>query len=292
MYSFRCFNELLMRQKITHHGEPIMDTDENEKLLECIICKPQKTNRFGHNREAQLHLKNCHKSVSTGDKIFRCVKCPEVELGPDAEITDHMEQNHPKLFQSHRCSFCSFGTQKACDLLLHKRSLHPTIPHYNCSDCFTKFFNRNDLKIHISKEHPESVKVCHICKKGFVSEVSKKAHIKKDHHQDLDEDQNIKKEFEKYAENMDNYENPALLGCSKCNDIEHSWSDIPNYRIHIRTAHNLDESGCQCAICKVTFRCQRDFQCHIRQVRLCFHGKNPDQFRKKKIVICFHEYFH
>ena len=259
-----------------------MNNDENEKLLECTLCERKK--RFGHNREAQLHLKS-HKTlrVSSGDKLFRCVKCPEVELGPDAEITEHMEKHHPRLFQSHRCCFCSFGTQKACDLLLHKRAMHPTIPHYNCSDCFTKFFNRNDLKIHISKEHPQSVKVCQICKEGFVSEVSKKAHIKKEHQ---DDDQKLNT-FEKYAENMDNLENPALLGCSKCNDIEHSWSDIPNYRIHIRTAHNLDESGSQCVICKVTFRCMRDFQCHIRQV--IFHRKtNP--FRKK-LYFVFMKFF-
>ena len=275
-YFFRCFNELLKRQKITHHGEPVMDNDENEKLIECIMC-PNKE-RISHNRQAQLHIRSHRNGRTNGDKLFRCVKCPEVELGSDAEITEHMESHHPKLFQSHRCCFCSFGTQKACDLLLHKRSMHPTIPHYNCSDCFTKFFNQNDLKFHISKAHPESANVCQICKKGFLSKDSIKAHIKKDHPQDDEEEdeQNVN-EFEKYAENMDNFENPALLGCSKCNGIEHSWSDFPSYRIHIRTAHNLDESGCQCAICKVTFKCQRDFQCHLRQK----HGREFRRYRCK-----------
>ena len=87
--------------------------------------------------------------------LVRCVKCPDTSFGVDSEINEHMGNHHPKLFQVHRCNFCSFGTQKLTDLIFHKKSAHPTIPHFYCQDCFTRFFTRKELRSHVSQEHPE-----------------------------------------------------------------------------------------------------------------------------------------
>ena len=87
--------------------------------------------------------------------LVRCVKCPDTSFGVDSEINEHMGKHHPKLYQVHRCNFCSFGTQKLTDLIFHKKSAHPTIPHFYCQDCFTRFFTRKELRSHVSQEHPE-----------------------------------------------------------------------------------------------------------------------------------------
>ena len=79
-----------------------MDNNMNERILECILC-PIEQFKFMHTREVKEHNHKYHRvKVSKGDKIVRCIKCPNTEFGKDVEITEHMESYHPTLFQLHR----------------------------------------------------------------------------------------------------------------------------------------------------------------------------------------------
>ena len=91
------------------------------------------------------HVYNAHREdVSNGLKI-RCLLCQndEVFMNTSAEFNKHMGQKHPYNYQKYRCSYCRFGTESARNLLCHKKFQHPSLPHYACDYCPTKFFNED-----------------------------------------------------------------------------------------------------------------------------------------------------
>ena len=101
------------------------------------------------------HVYNAHREdVSNGLKI-RCLLCQndEVFMNTSAEFNKHMTQKHCLKYQKYRCSYCRFGTESARNLLCHKKFQHPSLPHYACDYCPTKFFNedtKNRYLIHTS----------------------------------------------------------------------------------------------------------------------------------------------
>ena len=91
------------------------------------------------------HVYNAHREdVSNGLKI-RCLLCQndEVFMNTSAEFNKHMGQKHSLNYQKYRCSYCRFGTESARNLLCHKKFQHPSLPHYACDYCPTKFFNED-----------------------------------------------------------------------------------------------------------------------------------------------------
>ena len=98
------------------------------------------------------HVYTAHsKDVSNGLKI-KCLLCwnsgDEVYINTSVEFNKHITEKHQTLFQRYRCSYCKFGTDSSRNLLYHKKYQHPSLPHYTCDYCPTKFFseaNKNRL---------------------------------------------------------------------------------------------------------------------------------------------------
>merc|ERR1711970_1236721 len=74
-----------------------------------------------------------------------------------------MDEKHRMEFQKYRCSYCQFGTDNVRHLLCHKKSQHPSLPHYMCDYCPTKFFSEANKNSHIGREHSDAETVCQIC---------------------------------------------------------------------------------------------------------------------------------
>ena len=258
-----------------------MASDMNERILECILC-PIEQFKFMHTREVKEHNNKYHRvKVSQGDKIVRCIKCPNTEFGKDVEITEHMENHHPTLFQLHRCCYCTFGTRDMTHLILHKRAMHATIPHFTCSYCFTKLFRRKELMAHISREHPESDKICKKCNKSFRDEHSMKLHMmdmhdiksKSKYGTILAPRTNIKPK-EDFVEVMENARNESIFGCSQCPNYK-PVNELHNFWKHLRSEHKGDQSVTQCANCQQIFKSVKDVNKHVVKV----HGNVYRPFR-------------
>ncbi|KAG8230243.1 hypothetical protein J437_LFUL010872 [Ladona fulva] len=81
----------------------------------------------------------------------------------------YMDQHNQ---DNHCCKFCDFRTPANEDLRSHLSAKHK---EYKCSICQEKFFNLEEIRLHIREEHLTRW-TCQICDKSFANETQYKSH--------------------------------------------------------------------------------------------------------------------
>ena len=124
-------------------------------------------------RNARLHLlhqANAHKNDGPTEELHKCIFCGQYKV-TSKELYEHYDMAHSdKIIQ---CSECSYSSYNKANVKLHITKQHPDVakkmPKFTCEMC--NEFGTSDfylLKRHKVAKHPETVHKCEKCKKVFL----------------------------------------------------------------------------------------------------------------------------
>lgn len=156
---FTCPRNLAFHQRNIHTGDWA-----NITSFQCYACK-----RFIKTKSSlQQHMR-----VHTGEKSFACEQCNKLYRYKNDLNTHkrdaHRSNDEPKEFKF-KCSYCTYGARKNCQLLAHIARAHTGERSFACNECNRAYKTKDGLRAHKKCMHPvigAPKFACKFCKHEF-----------------------------------------------------------------------------------------------------------------------------
>lgn len=142
----------------SHRLNTHVKTIHVEGSFQCETCKKV----FSSQQKLKSHVDTVHKMI----KRFKCTKCPE-------RFTDyfrryqHLVKIHGQAELEYKCNLCDKVYARRFMLSQHMKRDHLEERSVQCEICFSKFFARKELKMHMVKHNGAKTFECTVCKKAY-----------------------------------------------------------------------------------------------------------------------------
>ncbi|XP_063390678.1 zinc finger protein 26-like [Cydia fagiglandana] len=128
---------------------------------------------FSSQQKLKSHVDTVHKML----KRFKCTKCPE-RFTAYFKRYQHLVEIHGQAELEYKCNVCDKVYRKKSMLSQHMKRDHLEERSVQCEICFSNFFSRKELNMHMVKHNGARTFECAVCKKAYARKKTLTEHMR------------------------------------------------------------------------------------------------------------------
>ncbi|XP_050676683.1 zinc finger protein 675-like isoform X6 [Leptidea sinapis] len=138
--------------------------------FKCGFCD----NVYVSMKSKKLHERNVH---TRSKLIYKCGGCGEMFHSNESKKI-HLRKVHNVVSKSLKCAACEKLFQSQKSLRIHVQRDHLVERNFECSMCDMKFFEKQEMILHMVKHSGEKLFQCDVCKKSYGRKKTLREHIR------------------------------------------------------------------------------------------------------------------
>ncbi|VVC98042.1 unnamed protein product [Leptidea sinapis] len=151
--------------------------------FKCGFCD----NVYVSMKSKKLHERNVH---TRSKLIYKCGGCGEMFHSNESKKI-HLRKVHNVVSKSLKCAACEKLFQSQKSLRIHVQRDHLVERNFECSMCDMKFFEKQEMILHMVKHSGEKLFQCDVCKKSYGRKKTLREHIRSPDNTDSRESDNV-----------------------------------------------------------------------------------------------------